>query len=54
VARVGVETEVNKVLVGKPEGKNHLEDQDVDRMMGSEWIVAGLAERCSLDSTGSG
>jgi hypothetical protein len=27
------------ILVGKPEGKNHLEDLDVDRKMILEWIV---------------
>jgi hypothetical protein len=30
VARMGEERKVYKVLVGKPEGRNHLEDQDVD------------------------
>jgi hypothetical protein len=28
------ERKVYRVLVGKPEGKNHLEDQGVDRRMG--------------------
>jgi hypothetical protein len=30
---------VHKVLVGKPEGKYHLEDQGVDERMGSKWIL---------------
>jgi hypothetical protein len=36
VARMGEERKVNKVLVGKPEGRDHSEDQGVDRRMGSE------------------
>jgi hypothetical protein len=36
VARMGEEIKVYKVLVGKPEGRNHLEDQDVGGKMGSE------------------
>jgi hypothetical protein len=27
VARMGEERKLHKVLIGKPEGKNHLEDQ---------------------------
>jgi hypothetical protein len=34
-----------KVLVGKPEGKSHLEDQGVGGKMGSEWILGRLAWR---------
>jgi hypothetical protein len=30
-------------LVGKPEGKSHLEDQGVDGRMGSKWTLARLA-----------
>jgi hypothetical protein len=30
VARMGEDRKVYKVLVGKPEGKNHLEDQGID------------------------
>jgi hypothetical protein len=33
---------VYRVLVGKPEGKNHLEDQGVDGRMGSKWIFRRL------------
>jgi hypothetical protein len=40
---MGDERKVYKVLVGKPEGKNHSEDQGVDGRMGSEWIVGRLA-----------
>jgi hypothetical protein len=36
VARMGEERKVYRVLVGKPEGKNHLEDQGVDGRMGSQ------------------
>jgi hypothetical protein len=37
------ERKVYKDLVGKPEGKYHLEDQGVDGRMGSEWILGRLA-----------
>jgi hypothetical protein len=33
---------VYRVLVGKPEGKNHLKDQEVDGRMGSKWILGRL------------
>jgi hypothetical protein len=36
MARMGEERNVYKVLIGKPEGKNHLEDQSVDGRTGSE------------------
>jgi hypothetical protein len=39
---MGEERNVYKVLVGKPEGKNHLEDQGVVGKMGSEWILGRL------------
>jgi hypothetical protein len=45
VACMGEERKVYKVLVGKPEGKNHLEDQGVGGKMGSEWILGRLAWR---------
>jgi hypothetical protein len=32
-----------QVLVGKPEGKNHLKDQGVDGKMGSKWTLERLA-----------
>jgi hypothetical protein len=31
-----------RVLVGKPEGKNHLEDQGVDGRMGPKWTLVKL------------
>jgi hypothetical protein len=40
---MGEERKVYKVLVGKPEGKNHLEDQGVGGKIGSEWILGRLA-----------
>jgi hypothetical protein len=43
VARMGEERKVYKVLVGKPEGKNHWKDQGVGEKMGSEWILGRLA-----------
>jgi hypothetical protein len=36
---MGEERKVYKVLMGKPEGKIHLEDQGVDGRMGSRWIL---------------
>jgi hypothetical protein len=39
VARMGEERKMYKVLVGKPKGKNHLEDQGVDGSILSEWIL---------------
>jgi hypothetical protein len=32
--------------VGKPEGKNHLEDQGVDGRMGSKWTLGRLVGEC--------
>jgi hypothetical protein len=43
VARMGEDKKVYKVLVGKPEGRDHLEDQGVGGKMGSEWILGRLA-----------
>jgi hypothetical protein len=40
---MGEERKVYKVLVGKPEGKNHSKDQRVDGSMGSEWILGRMA-----------
>jgi hypothetical protein len=36
VAHMGEGRNVYRVLVGKPEGKIHLKDQDVDGRMGSK------------------
>jgi len=38
VARMGERRGVYRVLVGKPEGKNHLEDPDVDGRIILRWI----------------
>jgi hypothetical protein len=44
VAPMGQERKVYKVLVGKPEGRRPLvEDQGVGGKMGSEWILGRLA-----------
>jgi hypothetical protein len=48
------ERKLYRVLVGKPRGKYHSEDQGVDGRMGSEWIFARLDEGCGLDAAGSG
>jgi hypothetical protein len=39
VACMRQEKKVYKVLVGKPEGRYHSEDQGVNGRMGSEWIL---------------
>jgi len=38
VARMGERRGVHRVLVGKTEGKNHLEDQGIDGMIILRWI----------------
>jgi hypothetical protein len=40
---MGEERNVYRVLMRKPEGKNHLEDQGIDGRMGSQWILGKLA-----------
>jgi hypothetical protein len=42
VARMGEGRNVYRVLVGKPKGKRHLEDQGADGRMGSKWILGRL------------
>jgi hypothetical protein len=42
---MGKRRNVYKVLVGEPEGKDHLEDQGVDGRMGSKWTSGRLAGR---------
>jgi hypothetical protein len=42
VARMGEGRNMYRVLVGKPEGKNHLEDQGVDGRIGSKWTLGRL------------
>jgi hypothetical protein len=39
------ERKVYKVLVGKPEKRDHLEDQGVGGRIGSEWISGRLVGR---------
>jgi hypothetical protein len=43
-----------RVLVGKPEGKNHLKNQSVDGSMGSKWTLRRFVGECGVDSPGSG
>jgi hypothetical protein len=40
---MGEKRKVYKVLVEKPEGKDHSEDRDVDGRMGADWILGRLA-----------
>jgi hypothetical protein len=42
VARMGERRNVYRVLVGKPEGKDHSEDQVVDGRLGSKCILVRL------------
>jgi hypothetical protein len=42
VARMGEGRNVYRVLVGKPEGKDHLKDQGVDGRMESKWNLGRL------------
>jgi hypothetical protein len=42
VACMGEGRNVCRVLAGKPEGKDHLEDQGVDGRMESEWTLGRL------------
>jgi hypothetical protein len=42
VARMGEGRNVDRVLVGKPEGKNHSEYQGVDGRMGSKCILGRM------------
>jgi hypothetical protein len=42
VARMGEGRNVSRILVGKPEGKDHLKDHDVDGRMGSKWTLGRL------------
>ena len=37
---------VHKVLVGKPEGKNHWGDQDVDGRIILRWILKEMGRGC--------
>jgi hypothetical protein len=37
---------VYRVLVGTPEGKDHLKDQGVDGRMGSKWTLGSLVGGC--------
>jgi hypothetical protein len=52
VARMGEEKNLYKVLMGKPEEKNHLKDQVIDGRMRSKWILGRLAGGCRLDAVG--
>jgi hypothetical protein len=54
VARMGEGRNVYRVCVGKPEGKDHLEDQGVDGRMGSKWNLRRLVGGCGVDPPGSG
>jgi hypothetical protein len=54
VVRMGEGRNVYRALMGKPEGKDHLEDQGVDGRMGSKWTLGRAVWRCGVDSSGPG
>jgi hypothetical protein len=54
VACMGEGRNLYRVLMGKPEGENHLKDQGVDRRMGSKWTLGRLFGGVGVDSPGSG
>jgi hypothetical protein len=56
VARMGEGRNVCSGLVGRPEGKDHLENQGADGRMGLKWTLGRLAGGggCGVDSPGSG
>ena len=54
VARMGEDRGVHRVLVGKPEGKRPLGDQDVDGRIILRWIFRKLEGSWGLDGVGSG
>jgi hypothetical protein len=43
-----------RALVGKPEGRNHLEDPGVDGRIILRWILENWDEGHGLDRSGSG
>jgi hypothetical protein len=46
---------VCRVSVGKPEGRVHLEDQEVDGRVGSNWTLGrSVGGVCGVDSPGPG
>jgi hypothetical protein len=55
VTRTGEGRNVYRVLEGKPEEKDHLEDRGVDGRMGLEWILGRLIwGGGGVDSSGLG
>jgi hypothetical protein len=53
VARMGEVRNVYRVLMGKPEGKNHLKDQRVDGRTGSKWTLGRSVGGRGVVSPGS-
>jgi hypothetical protein len=54
VARMGERRGAYRALVGKPEGRNHLEDPGVDGRIILKWIFERLDGGHGLDRSGSG
>jgi hypothetical protein len=53
VACIGKERKLYKVLVGKPQRKDHSEDPGVGRRKGLEWMSGRFVGGCGVDLPGS-
>jgi hypothetical protein len=51
---MGEDRKVFKVLVGKSEGKDHLEDQRIDGGWDQNLSLGDWLEECRVDTVGSG
>jgi hypothetical protein len=54
LSRMGEVSKVYRVWWENPKERDNLEDQGVDRRIGSEWILERLARECRVDTVGSG
>jgi hypothetical protein len=54
VARMGETSHVYRLVVGKPEGRKHWEDQDVDWWIILRWVLERSNGWCGLDCSCSG
>jgi hypothetical protein len=51
---MGEGRKVHRVLMGKPEERDHWEDRDVGGRMKKEFILGWLAKGCRVNTFGSG
>jgi hypothetical protein len=54
VAHMGEGRSAHRILVGRPEGRNHVGDPGIDGMIRSKWIFKKWDGGHGLDSAGSG